>query len=365
MLDREQVRESRDEEVIADLLVSMLVVPTPAYDSRVLDEFYDFSSGTDGRNARVEAVIQRDTADNVKARFTNVLSTFLEIFAGDGNYFATLLFRAPRQRVPRFFEAVFLGIDKLLTEENRELVDVNAARKALDGAGSGHIDIPSGGGTWTATSKKKNADVVAGLLRDHTRLATGTANPVLERNALEVENLLRAAQVESSLVDFKQGLSRLSDPPVLSDEIVTEILKTLSAMANHGRDATGYVVVGIADTEADAKRVEQLGGGKIAMALGHYVTGIALDTAQQKSSLDDLLLWFTSKAQHSDLREEVRSQVLRDTRAVAFEGHTVLLLRVKSLSDPVPFGDSFYERQGSQTIEVPGGQVGRIFARFR
>ncbi|MFL5910443.1 MAG: DUF262 domain-containing protein [Gaiellaceae bacterium] len=364
VLNREEVRESRDEEVIADLLVSMLIEPTPAYDSRVLDAFYGLASDADGRNTRVEAVIQRDTPDAIKARFTRVLETLLGIFDGDGKQFATVLFDAPRQRVPRYFEAVFLGLDKLLSEENLELVDVAGAQKALDGAGNGHIDIPSGGGTWTARSKRTNTDVVAGLLRGFMQPASGVLDPILERNALEVENLLRAARVESSLIEFKQGLSRLSEPPRLDDEIIFDILRTVSGMANHGPGATGYVLIGVADTPEDAQRVEALGGGTGTLVEGRYVTGLKLDRDQHKS-LDDLLLWFTTKAQASPLHHAVAAQVLRDLRAVAFMGHTVLLVRVKALDEPVPFGDSFYERLGSQTVEVQGGQVGRLFTRFR
>ncbi len=363
VLDREHVRESRDEEIIADLLVSTLIDPMPAYDSRVLDEFYGFASDS-GRYTRVEAVIQRDTPEAIKARFTQVLSSFLTIFDGEGNQFATLLFDAPRQRVPRYFEAVFLGIHKLLVEEKLEFVDVAGARKALKGIGNQHINIPSGGGTWTATSKKKNADVVAGILRKYMQPASGVPDPALERNALEVENLIRAARVESSLIDFKQGLSHLSDPPRLADENVTEIVRTLSAMANHGPKATGYILVGIADTAKDARRVEQLGGGTSVAVKGRHVTGLNLDIAQHKS-LDDLLLWFTSKMKNSELHEQLRSQVLLDMRAVPFMDKIVLLLRVKSLDEPVAFGNIFYERQGSQTVEVEGGQVGRLFARFQ
>jgi hypothetical protein len=363
VLDREQVRESRDEEIVADLLASVLIEPTPAYDSRVLDEFYGFAAGGD-RQSRVEAVIQRDTPEAIEAQFTLVLSTFLHIFSGAGNLFATLLFDAPRQRVPRYFEAVFLGLHKLLVDEKLELVDVAGSREALKDAGSHHINIPSGGGTWTATSKKKNADVVAGLLRKYMQAVTGVSNPALERNALLVENLLRASRVESSLIDFKQGFSSLSASPRLGDGNVLEIARTLSAMANHGRDATGFVLVGIADTEADAKRVEKLGGDAYVATEDHFVTGLDLDVAQLKS-VDDLLLWFTNKVQHSNLDEHVRSQVLRDMRAVPFLGKTVLLLTVKALDEPVAFGDVFYERQGSQTVAVPGGEVGRIFARFK
>lgn len=364
VLVREQVRESRDEEVVADLLLSMLIEPMPAYDSRVLDDFYGLAGDADGRHTRVEAVIQRDTPDAIKARFSHVFETFLRIFDGNGKQFATLLFDTPRQRVPRYFEAVFLGLDKLLSEEQLELVDVTGAQKALKGVGNGHIDIPSGGGTWTARSKRKNADVVAGILRRFMQPAAGVTNPALERNALEVENLLRAARVESALIEFKQGLSRLSQPPKLDEEIVTDILRTLSAMANYGPGATGYVVVGVADTEEDATRVEALGNGSPTSVAGRFVTGLQLDLAQHKS-LDDFLLWFTTKVQASPLQHALAAQVLRELRAVSFMGHTVLLLRAKALDEPVPFGNAFYERLGSQTVVVEGGQVGRLFARFR
>ena len=362
ILTRDQVRASRDEEIIADMLASMLLDPAPAYDSRVLDEFYGLDTGSEGRRDRLEAAIQRDSPDSIKSRFDQVLTAFESVFGVDGGQFSSLMFQEPKQRVPRYFEAVFLGFDRVLTHERRVIVDGPAARAAFAGAGNKYIDIPSGGGTWRADSKRQNADVVAGLLRPHTE-AVEASHPALERNALLVENLLRASLAESALVDFKQGFSVLSSPPVLSDANVAEILKTLTAMANHGRAATAFVLVGIADSQADATRIAQLGGDAAVSVHGKLLTGLGLDISQVRS-LDDLLLWFTSKVRSSVFDSRLAGQVLRDMRAVEYEGRKLVVLRVTALSEPVPFAGAFYERLGSQTVEVRPTDLVRIFARF-
>ncbi len=364
ILEREQVRESRDEELIADLLVSMALEPMPAYDSRILDEVYGLSSDT-GRAEKMEAVLLRDTPEALRDRFMSVFSAFINIFGDkDNQSFSEVLFETPKQRVPRYFEAVFLGLDQLISSESLELFDVLGAAKALKGVGSKHIDIPSGGGTWTAASKKKNADVVAGILRKYMQAAKAPSNPALERNTLLLENILRASLVESSLVEFKQGLSVLSSQPKLDEQIVTSIGKTAAAIANHGRDSTGYVVIGVADKQADAERVATLVGKKTTNVNGHFVTGLDVDINQTKT-LDDLMLWFSQKLQKVDMADALRSQILRDMRAVRVEERLVILLKVKSVNEPVAVANVFYERQGPQTVEVPGGQVSRLFARFK
>lgn len=364
ILEREQVRESRDEEIIADILLSTLLDSMPAYDSRILDEVYGLRDDDADRRSRIDAVVLRDSPEDIKQRFMTVYSTFTQIFDSNENSFHSILFNSHKQRVPRYFEAVFLGLEKLVVGEGLELTDVLGARRALKGVGSKHIDIPSGGGTWTANSKQRNTDVVAGILRAYMNPRSGGANPALERNAHIVENILRAAITELSLVEFKQGMSRLSEPPKLDSAIVEEIVRTLSAMANHGKDATGYVIVGIADKKSDAERVHQLGGPKPIEISRKYIVGLNLDI-NQKGSLDKYLLWFSNSLRNLPLHEGIKSQVLRDMRPVLIEDRTVLLLKVKSLNHPVTFGNAVYDRHGPQTIELKVEDILRLASRFK
>lgn len=66
ILDREQVRTSRDEEIVADLLVTMLADPTPPYDSRVLDEFYGLVPGTESRPEKIDTAIVKYSPEEVQ-----------------------------------------------------------------------------------------------------------------------------------------------------------------------------------------------------------------------------------------------------------------------------------------------------------
>jgi len=152
VLDREQVRTSRDEEIVADLLVTMLADPTPPYDSRVLDEFYGLIPGTESRPEKIDAAILKYSPEEVQERFDDTLAAFNDIFDSD-NLFALHFFSAPKQRVPRYFEVVFLALDIVMHVEGLNVVDFDAARTALANFGTNHLDIPGGGGRWTADSK--------------------------------------------------------------------------------------------------------------------------------------------------------------------------------------------------------------------
>lgn len=91
VLDREQVRTSRDEEIIADLLVTMLADPTPPYDSKVLDEFYGLVPGTDSRPEKIDAAIVKYSPEEIQARFDDTLVAFNEIFNAE-HYFHSHFF---------------------------------------------------------------------------------------------------------------------------------------------------------------------------------------------------------------------------------------------------------------------------------
>lgn len=363
ILGRDQVRESRDEEIVADLLASMLVEPLPPYDSRVLDEFYGLGAGDGARKDKIELAIIRDTPEQIKARFDRTLAVFEELFATDAGNFSTILFDSPRQRVPRYFEAVFLALDILMSEEHRDLDDVPKARASLSGFGSNYMNIPGGGGTWTASSKRTNAEVIAGIIRSSTRTLSGPVDPTLERNALQAQRLLRASYVETAVLELKQGFSELSEPPILSSRTIEEIARTISAMANNGPDTIAYILVGAADKVSDARRVGHLSASIVPTAEGRFITGVDLDIAQ-RGNLDNLLLWVTDKLRSAGLESHLESQVLRDMRATQVAGRSVVLFKVLDIGRPVALKDEFYVRLNSETIRLTTERLGQVFSRF-
>ena len=362
VLDREQVRTSRDEEIIADLLVTMLADPTPPYDSKVLDEFYGLVPGTDSRPEKIDAAIVKYSPEEVQARFDDTLVAFNEIFNAE-HYFHSHFFSASKQRVPRYFEVAFLAIDTVLHTEGLNAMDFDAVRTALKDFGTNHLDIPGGGGRWTADSKKANIDVVAGVLRKHAVAKTISTGPFQTKNALVVERLLRASLVEVSTLEMKQGLSNLSDPPALSTDIVKVIAETTVGMANGGKNVESYVLIGVADKKGDADRIKQVTGRDSPLIESRYITGVEADIDQLKD-LDSLILWFTEKYKACKVDPRLEAQVLRDIRVAKIAERTVIVLKVTDVGEPVTMNNAFYSRSASQTLEVSAADVGKLFARF-
>lgn len=362
ILDRDQVRMSRDEEIIADLIVTMLAEPTPPYDSKVLDEFYGLLPGSDARPEKIDAAIIKYSPEEIRRRFDDTITAFEEIFDSE-HRFHSHFFDASRQRVPRYFEVVFLALDKILHDEGLDVLDYKAVRKALNNFGTNHLDIPGGGGRWTADSKKANINVVAGLLREHAIASSNSTGPFQSKSSLIVERLLKASSVEVSTLEMKHGFSALTAEPSLSAKIVRDIAETAVAMANNGRQSEGYILVGVADKEADAARVLQLSGREAREIEGRLVTGVELDI-DLLGSIDKVLLWFTDKFRALNVDSRLQDQILRDLRVAQIAERHVLILKIRDVGEPVTVGNTFYNRLGSQTLEVAGADVGKLFARF-
>ncbi|MFF4062274.1 DUF262 domain-containing protein [Streptomyces sp. NPDC001668] len=366
ILEKDQVRESRDEEIVADLLATMILDNVPRYASETLDEYYGIKPGDskERRRDRIESSVQREGADLIKGRFEHVHSVLEDLLKKSGKSFSQLVFKAPRQRVPRYYATIFLALYTLLIRENRSIRDSGKMVKALDGIGDRVLNITAGGGTWSAENKRDNVSAVAGVLRDLTVPESSQRDVLFEANEARIHRLLRAALAEHSLFELKQGLHSLDGSGNFDSRGFERILKAVSAIANDGDGTVGYVVIGIADTKSDADRVRSLYGAPAVRDGDFWITGVEHEFQQHGGSLDGYMSFFTEKVRASGLEADLKSQVLRDMRPANYHGKPVLLLTVKSVGHPVPYVDKWYERQGSSTIEVAARDVGRLFKRF-
>ncbi|MFV2013371.1 MULTISPECIES: GmrSD restriction endonuclease domain-containing protein [unclassified Micromonospora] len=366
ILEKDQVRESRDEEIVADLLASMILDNIPRYHSETLDAYYGLGSsdGSEKRSERIEAAVQRDNPELIRRRFEFVHGVLEEILSKAKKNFAQLVFQSPRQRVPRYYEAIFLALYNLLIKENREIINMPQIIKHLDGCGDRVLNITGGGGTWSAENKRINIAAVSDLLRDATALAKSGRDLLLEPNEARVQRLLKAAVAEQSLFEMKQGLHNLDQEAKLNGRLLDRVLQTVSAIANEGPKVTGYIVIGISDDQLDAERVKAVHGTKAVRHDDFYVTGIDHEIPWHGGSLDGYLTFLTEYIKNSDLDPELAANVMRQMRPVRFHGKTLILLPVSTLDRPVTYRDSWYERLGSNTHEVSPRNVGRLFARF-
>lgn len=363
ILTRENVRQSRDEELIADLLGYVLLNPKPSSSSDVLDEIFGFSpdGSPSPKREDIENAIKKVGAEQLMKGFTATHEVLRAVINRSGKRFNHLMFKEAGGRVPRYYQSVFLAVHDLVVNDGMVLKDEAKAAGLLDGAGA-NIEVGDGGGRWSAADREKNANAIKGIIRP-AFAKRGAKDPVLSSWVTELENLLMQSSTEQSLYDFKQGFMNLDGSGAFDDAAFKKVFKTLAAMANHGPGATGYIIVGVADSKPTADRLAKLYGIKPTLYNKFRITGIEHEAKGAKGP-DGYLQVVIQKLAASGITKSVKDQIKRDVRLMSYFDKSLLILEVKADKVPCAFDGKYYERHGPNVAEVTQDQYPALFGRF-
>ena len=159
IIRREQVRESKDEEIVADIIAAMLLDEMPASSSNILDEFYSLKAVTK-RSMELEEKIRIQSVDNVKSNFFRVFDEIKELLEIAGKTFNNLISKDKTfDKVPRYYQIVFLALYKLLVEENKKVNSQYDLLQIMDGI-TANIQLSKGGGNWSATERENSINAI-------------------------------------------------------------------------------------------------------------------------------------------------------------------------------------------------------------
>jgi hypothetical protein len=364
ILTREQIRQSRDEELVADMLGYALLSPKLSSSAEIIDEFFGFSpdGAKQPRRDDVETAVTKIGPDKILSQYMAVHEALRKIVDASGHKFADLMFKDAGQRVPRYFQSVFLALWELLVDDQLTIKDYKKAARTLKGAGT-NISVGGGGGRFSAEDREKNVNVVKGLLRP-AMSKRKTSDPALSSWVTEFENLLMQSYTEQTLYDFKQGFMLLDGSGKLDEAAFDKVFKTLSAMANHGRGSVGYVIVGVADDQKTAERIESLYSVKPVKYQNFLITGVDHEASAMPKKLDSYFQGVTQRLASSQMSAWAKAQIGRDIRMLRYFDRSVLVLKVEAGSEPCDFGGHYYERHGSNLQEVMQPQHASLFRRF-
>ncbi|MCX4239926.1 GmrSD restriction endonuclease domain-containing protein [Paraliomyxa miuraensis] len=363
ILTKEQVRESRDEELIADILAYVLISPKPSSRSEYLDDYFGLgrSEVSEKRRSDLELEVQKRTIEVVAADFQRVIDELLSVLGHAQCSFGELLFGQPPQRAPRYFQVVFLALYHLLVEKNMRIASRDGAADALRNAG-GDIKIQEGG-RWGAESRSRAVDSMVGVLQRSFEEAHNN-DPAVARWVLQFENLLTNSFTEQPCYDFKQGFLRLDKNAKIDQASISKVLETLVGIANIGPRATGYVIIGVTDKSADAMRIQQLYGVSSTVYRGFHVVGIEHEAQACGRNLDQHFQWLADQVVKSDISEPLRSHVRNHMRLIRYYDKAVIVLESKAQKHPSHMAGRYFDRSGAQLSEILPADLATLFERF-
>lgn len=365
ILTRDYVRQSRDEEIVADLLSYVLLEPKSVSSSEFLDRLYsDPEHSPKSRRNEIEQAVLKYGPEQLEDRFTLVFDGFRLLTAASKKPFNRLMFEGAGVRVPRYFQSVFLALWDLIINQNMEVQDYQHLVKALDGIGGKTLNVGGGGGRWGAEERHRNVRAVVGVLQPYFQ-AKNRDDPALDLWVTKLENILRQSYTEQNLYDFKQGFHQLNQPHAFDESAFNKCIETLCAMANKGPGSVGYVLVGIADSVSTAQRFREVYGTAPRQMDKFHVVGIDSEAAAYHNDLDRYFQFIVSKIRKQPASPWVVASICRELRLVSYFGHSVLIMKLAAGAEPAHYNDQFKERFGANNEVVPSDKLVALFDRFR
>lgn len=279
------MRISRDEELVAYLLLRILLGKDVIPSAKNLDRVYGYD--TDDKDLLIEKTtisIEKRTVNRIKDNFLNVLDQIQKTVDASGKNLSTLLFKDKPDGMVRSFQVIFLAFYDLLTE-NKIIENYYQLAQEMDGIGNKLLSKISGD-RWSASDRNSFVNAIRGVIEKHF-IANPGEDPAVDEWISKLENLLMQSKIEQQFFDFKIGLHDVSSNPEYNQKCLSKIVKTLTAMANTQKNSTGYVIVGIADKEADANRFSSVYGVNNRKYNGFYITGVQEEIKRKYSNADD------------------------------------------------------------------------------
>jgi hypothetical protein len=349
VLNGGNLRDSLDEQCIADVLASIVGGKILARTKEALDKVYDKD---EPESAAIGTALDSYGVEKLKDEFKFCVQELLAITAASGEEkLRKILFKGSSNNpFPNVFAVLLIAIHESLIVDQKKIADYNGVKKALLHL-SDRLNSTQKG--TVSDERRKNIDIIKGLIRPHLSDGANTgiySNPTV----IDIDSIIRRSMIESPRYELKQGLLNLGDQDrSLNPAVVSRVIETICGIANCG-PGTGVVLVGVADKEKDAERVAQLDKIVPTRVAERHVVGVLREAAILGETAEQYVGRWKNAIRNSDLSEPLKSGVLASIDFNDYRGLGVLVLRVPSQKQLSTIGDRAYGRQGDETVELQG-----------
>lgn len=361
VLTVKQLREGEDEQMIADIAASVLFGEPLAVSKELLDDLYNPDSAECERLlTRLSAHGPDKLSGELEAVFS-VLSDVLETALPGQNGLRNLVRGSGSNPIKTPFYAIFMAFYKLIVEQEKAPADYSGIVNALSNV-SGRLT--TGRHYVSVDDRKKNIKLVVGLIEE---FFAHKVPPVLGHGpglAMDFENALRRSKIETAKYEFKQGVLRLDYARDWEESLPDRLAETVCAIANTNPHSDGYLFIGVADTEKDARHIESLDKVATKVVGSYHVVGIDREAGIKGISVEAYVEKIVSWFRNSGLSEPLSTGLLANIDTIDYRGLSVIRVRVPAQKEISFVRDQAFVRSGSSKMAVEGRQLAALVKSF-
>lgn len=356
VLTAADLRNSADEQCIAEVVYGVVTGKLPERKKEVLDKIY-----ADAHSWQEPG--QRDSTSPFNALQTKgsswLKTALLEVFqeaekiqdATDNSSLRAIMVEH-KNSFPAKFAALLLVLYKLRFEEDRFCQDYKCiADKLRDIRGTDIKGKAAATENERAKYETKLYDAIQGFFTKGKPVQLNT-----QSSSIEISNVIRNAVTENGHIEFKQGLLTLSEQRSVDKGVFEKVARTVVAMTNSQMEATGHIVVGVADSEKHTSRIVQKDQITPYPLNGRNVVGIDREAKFLGESLDTYLSRWREGINNVGLPEQYKSQIFDSIflQRVHRDLH-VLIIRTIPWDLPLTIDGVMFRRNIDQNIQVSEG----------
>jgi len=350
----QDLRKSDDEEVVADILISILLREPFARSKESLDKVYNVASDL---YEKIEVALIHYTPEKLMSDVQNTFSVIkncIESVSDDPNYLRNIVTPTARMPIKNAFYTIFMAFYELLVKEDLSPCDNDKLLKSLFNLQS-RIKVDTH--YATTENRKNNIALTKGLMQQSFVKKEPSALSHGSGLSIDFENSIRRSKIETPRYEFKQGFLRLSNDRSYDKQLEGQILKTICAIANIGPQTEGYIYLGVADKAADTDRIQELDKIIPIKISTHSVVGIDREAKVLGISIEDYCRRIVGFIKTSKLSEALISSVLTNIDIVDYHSLSVIRIKIPAQSEISYLGDEVYERQYNNTIKVESAKA--------
>ena len=348
---KKQLRDSEDEEVILDIVATILLSEPLAKSRELFNKIYSIDTD-EHKNLNAELI--KYGADRLTHEIKVTFSIIESVFEEQDTTIINIVNPKSSNPVKESFFSIFMSFFNLVVNEEKSPAESEKIVQALKGL---QKKMTSTANYSISTDRENNVNLTTGLIQKYF---VKKDPPVLRHGAglaLDFENSIRRAKIESNRYECKQGFYDLSSNRKINESLYSEIIETLCGIANVGPDADGFLFIGVADTLSDAERVKTLDGINFKTINERYIVGIDRELALLDGNYDDYINKILGKINSSELTEPLKSQILSQLDVIDYKGLTIIRIRIPAQTVLSFIGSISYIRENSQTINLDGPKL--------
>jgi hypothetical protein len=246
---------------------------------------------------------------------------------------------------------VLLDHYNLLILQNRKIQNYRTLAQSLKGIATNCMGELSRDSKWLQRHRIQMVRAVSGVVATNFITREGM-DPTALSWVENLENILNQSRTENVCYDFKIGLHSLSHDNSFNKALLSKIVRTLTAMCN-SHTGDNYVIIGVAEKEADAIRHNQTYASSARKYDNFYVAGVGAEATQFHGGLDQYQQLLQQTIDKEPVNDDIKRQIQRNIVFIKYYDKDVVLLKLSRGKHPMRYDGKIYVRKIANTDPTP------------